>query len=361
MNNSLSKYEAKEPSLGYIYQIYYALWLLIYVGRNNIDAEVTIEGLDDVVVIEDNNLRLNQVKYHAKPNSLTDRDSDFWKTIRIWSEEIAQNTFKDDASVTFVLTTTAKVSETTFIHKLCSPKRSKEDIDGILSAMKDIAKKASNHVNESGYTAFCALTEAQQKQLVKNICVIGNNDSVENICSEIRKMLFSLVNITHLDDAIQTVFGWWQEQCCNVLLNKQKIISYRSFANKLDLIRDTYSLENLPDSFDTYDLTDDDTESMENEIFIRQLNLIALGKHQIRIAMSHFKRAYFQRAKWINDANINPEELEQYDKRLYHHWEDLFAECLDAIEDEKNNPSRQRFLQQIYVEHDSFYSQKLFL
>jgi hypothetical protein len=91
--NGTSIYDASASALGYIYQVRYALLLALQkVSEVNDpdDCLISIEKLDDIAFEQGGNpSELLQAKYHGSPGNLTDRSSDLWKTIRIWSEMIA--------------------------------------------------------------------------------------------------------------------------------------------------------------------------------------------------------------------------------------------------------------------------------
>jgi len=77
-------FSAKEPSLGYLYQIKYALLILLTNSRELDNPKVRIENLDDVEIEDVNTMNLFQTKLHIKNKAnLTDSSVDFWKTIRI--------------------------------------------------------------------------------------------------------------------------------------------------------------------------------------------------------------------------------------------------------------------------------------
>jgi len=82
----MNRFSAKEPSLGYHYQIRYALYLLLK-AKDKESPFVKLENLDDVEILDANEIELHQTKFHnKKAANLTDASVDIWKTIRVWSE-----------------------------------------------------------------------------------------------------------------------------------------------------------------------------------------------------------------------------------------------------------------------------------
>lgn len=110
-------FSAKEPSLGYNYQIRYSLYLLL---REKIkeNPSICLEELDDIVIDDIDGKNLYQTKLHINSvANLSDRSTDFWKTIRVWSESILSGLLDIDNTV-FTLITTATTSPDSFIAKL---------------------------------------------------------------------------------------------------------------------------------------------------------------------------------------------------------------------------------------------------
>ncbi len=114
-----NKFSANASTIGYLYQIRYALFVLLQKIEYNPDAQISIEYLDDVA-FENNGqpVELLQLKHHInKKASLTNSSSDLWKTIRIWSEKLLEdpNLFQE---LFLVLVTTASASQGSIASKL---------------------------------------------------------------------------------------------------------------------------------------------------------------------------------------------------------------------------------------------------
>ena len=113
---SETNFSAKEPSLGYYYQLRLGLYLILKSPKNN--PVIKIESLDDIVIDNIDTMDLFQTKLHINSiANLTDSSPDFWKTIRVWSENIAQGLVDADNTL-FTLMTTAKIGDGSFIEDL---------------------------------------------------------------------------------------------------------------------------------------------------------------------------------------------------------------------------------------------------
>lgn len=87
----MSNHQATEQMIGYLYQVRYALFLLL----NNDDGEtqISIEKFDDVAFINDDNAeKMIQLKHHVNQRGdLSNASTDIWRTINVWSDLIMKN------------------------------------------------------------------------------------------------------------------------------------------------------------------------------------------------------------------------------------------------------------------------------
>ena len=140
----ITNFSAQEPSLGYYYQIRYSLYLLLSI-KDKTSPCIKLENLDDIVVEDINTTDLYQTKLHINSiANLTDSSPDFWKTIRVWSENILEGLVDIDDTI-FTLITTAKIGNSSFIERLRF--KSQRDSNFVLEQMNGIIKSTSNGVN----------------------------------------------------------------------------------------------------------------------------------------------------------------------------------------------------------------------
>ena len=60
--------------------------------------------------------------------------------------------------------------------------------------------------------------------------------------------------------------------------------------------------------------------------------MISIGKNTLKNALSDYYRVFNQRSKWVREDLLNPNEEEQYDKRLIDDWKSKFALMKDDLE-----------------------------
>ena len=77
----MSDHQASEQMVGYLYQVRYALALLL--DDDNSDSQISIEKFDDVAFVDGNTpIERIQLKHHVrKAGNLTDKSTDLWRKI----------------------------------------------------------------------------------------------------------------------------------------------------------------------------------------------------------------------------------------------------------------------------------------
>lgn len=326
-----STFSAKEPALGYYYQIIRGLVLLLNETRM-VKPCLSLECLDDIAIEDKDTVDLYQAKLHIRQVQMTDRSPDFWKTIRVWSEGIKDGTFNLDTTI-FTLITTASVSEDSFLYLFFSDKE--DDRKRILTTMETISTETSNETNLLGYKAFAALTEQQKVKLINSIRIHDSEVSIDDTITQLRNRLEVSAPSRSLDSFINTVIGWWFFNCVDMLQSdKKETISKETVNNYIQACRDQLRADALPDEF--YDMVEVDDVTLEesrNKTYVKQLDIIGATKRERKSAINDYRRAYGQRSKWLRDGRVSQSEYECFDANLYEEWKSRFELLQDDTED----------------------------
>ena len=349
-------FSAKEPSLGYYYQIRYSLYLLLREKVKD-NPSIRLEDLDDIVLDDIDGTNLYQTKLHINSvANLSERSSDFWKTIRVWSEAIL-NSLVDVDNTIFTLITTATATPDSFISKMTI--NSSQNRIGVLEDMQNICKEQNNQTNQKGYTAFLNLSTDQQIKLINNIYIIDASLSIEETLKAIKKELIYSAPVGKIDSFIEKIEGWWFQQCILLLTRKKDYISSKELLMKISDTRDLFMLDNLPDDFpDPLAIDESEIVNYEEKMFIKQLKLIAIKNNSLRNAISDFRRAFEQRSKWLRDNLTGIDEYNRFDKQLYDHWNNIFSlmkdECEGLTEQELEKAGK-AFYEEYYIKRTPAY------
>ena len=100
-------HNAAGQMLGYLYQVRYALNLLM--SSDDPSYQISIEKFDDIAFDKEGTpVQLIQAKHHTTPASLTDVSTDLWRTLNVWFDAISADISLLDHT-DFVIITTAGV------------------------------------------------------------------------------------------------------------------------------------------------------------------------------------------------------------------------------------------------------------
>jgi len=189
--NDTSIFDASASALGYIYQVRYALLLALQkIGQVNDpdDCFISIEKLDDIAFEENGDpVELLQAKYHGSPGNLTDRSSDLWKTIRIWSEMI-MDTSKPFEAATFTLLTTENAAPQSIACYLGVADEGR-DVEKALETMLEISCETGNKTNKTAYEKFSSLELWQKKKLLNSVYIVSNSATILEVEEKIKRNL----------------------------------------------------------------------------------------------------------------------------------------------------------------------------
>lgn len=332
-----STFSAQEPALGYYYQIIRGLVLLLYENQMT-NPCLSFECLDDIAIedagsVDSGKVELYQAKLHITPAQMTDRSTDFWRTIRVWSEGIKDGSFNPLKTI-FTLITTASISEGSFLKLFLSD--NEEDRKKILTIMETIATEPTNESNKPGYEAFSKLTEEQKQGLISNIHINDSNMSIDDTMAQLKYRLELSASNRALESLIDSVLGWWFRNGVDMLQAKSKqTISKATVNNYIQACRDQIRADALPDEFyEKVEIDDAALEESKDKTFVRQLSLIDATKREKKAAISDYKRAYGQRSKWLRDGLVAQSEYDTFDADLEERWNSRFGMMQDETDDQ---------------------------
>ncbi len=335
MTESITDFSARAPSLGYFYQIKYALFILLSNAKELDKPKIRVENLDDIEIESLNSLHLLQTKLHIKRKAnLTDSSVDFWKTMRIWSEHIENGLIEVDDTI-FNLITTENISEASLLFGFKKSIISETDITEMITGLDKISIESSNRTNAKAYLAYQKLSTEIKRKLIKNIRILDNSVDIVGINEKIKKELIFSTYPSHLDAFIEILEGWWLKKSIDNLTGAIDHIDLTELQLKIANIADSFTVDNLPNHFpEQLDISDDDVDSLKEKVFLKQLEIvqISINSRTVKRAISDFRRAFEQRSNWLRLQLLNPDEEDEYDKKLRNHWRNIFEIMCDECE-----------------------------
>lgn len=344
----MPNHQASEQMLGYLYQVRYALALLL--ENDNSDYQISIEKFDDVAFSKDDiPIQLIQLKHHIQhQGNLADASTDMWRTIKVWLDAISETPdILDGTNFLIITTATAPIDSAAFLLK----KDSNRNPDTAYEKLKTVCFSSVNQAHQRYYDAFREAGEDTVKQLIRQIYIIDCASNIIDVEKDILKHIRYSCIPKHQKMIYERLEGWWFKKaidalCCDtpVFVNQNQV---RSF---IVSVSQEYADDNLPiDILDIDDLQEGNFSANE-KIFHEQLKLICLGNHRMQLALRDYYRAFRQRASWVRNDLLYVNELGQYEQRLIDEWEHAFAameeilsETNNATEEEKAKEGRQLF------------------
>jgi len=317
----MTEQSASQNKLGYIYQIDYALYVLLN-QSDHPKTSLFIEKLDDIEVHNGNDiLECIQLKRTVEP--LKDSSRDLWKTIFNWIKLI------DDGKISLfdtllVLASTAKTPNG-HIATLLRPDDSRntsEALKLLCEKSKDTLKDGKEpEKNTIGYykKKFYNLSDDDKKKLVDAIRILDESPDFDNLKEKIKNS-FNNVRDYHKDKFYDELMGWWHGKVVQHLQNKsQTPLQKCVLDDRLCVIRDGFVPDKLLEHYGKESPPIPPEVASGEMLFIRQLDVIGL-RRSLEDAKQDFVKASLQRSKWINERPEIAEDLIQHDKKLIAEW-----------------------------------------
>ena len=327
--NDRGIHSAAAPSLGYLYQVRYALLEALRRLRRGQNFLVSIETLDDVVFEEAGEApELLQLKHHLnKTGDLTDSSPDLWKTIRVWCEAITTGNVSEETL--FFLVTTAQAVNGHAAHYL-KPGASK-NTEIALARLNSVAESSSNRVNAAAYQAYRALNLEQRRSLVESVAIIDSAPNIGDLDTKLKEVVYFAVEQRFLESFLQRLEGWWCRQAIKHLIDSNaKPILAEELDSETKALREQFKQESLPIDDDIMSASVD-ASGYQDHLFVHQLRLIEVGNVRIFHAIRNYFRAFEQRSRWVREDLLLVGELDRYEGRLIEEWEILFQQMRDEL------------------------------
>ena len=343
----MPSHDASEQMLGYLYQVRYALSLLL--KNDNPNYQISIEKFDVVAFVEnDIPKQLIQVKHHVKKyGDLTDMSTDLWRTLKVWIDIIIKSpNLVDDTD--FLIITTADAPNNTAAYYL--KENINRDVDKAYGILKNVCVESKSKGNKKYYEVFLKMDQNIIRNLISKIFVVDGASNIMNVEKDIRKQIrYSCV--PKFENAIlERLEGWWYAQAIKALCSDSPVfVNQNQVRFYISSLSKEYSDDNLPIDVLDMDLEEIQPSDSEN-ILCEQLKLLNFKSHRMQIVLRDYYRAFQQRANWVRNDLLYMNELEKYESELIDEWEHCFIEmeddlsmCSNITENEKVEKGRKLF------------------
>ena len=330
----MATHNAPSQMLGYLYQVRFALNLLMESDEPN--YQISLEKFDDIAFDRDGTpSQLIQAKHHTTPASLTDSSTDLWRTLKVWLDTITSD-FNLLNHTDFVIITTATAPKDSAAELI-----QRGNYHDALEKLKKVANVSQNQANSPCYVKFKNTDSSILLSLIKRIKIISSSSNIADVEKNIQKQIKFSCKPEHIALATESIEGWWFQECVKALSSADPVITTQhQIQAKIYEITRQYGDDNLPIEF--WDLSEVEEAELDpkDRIFLEQLRLIQYHSKMLCIALQDYYRASKQRSSWIRQGLVYANELDTYEHQLKDAWEHAFADMEDDLND-YGNPTEQ--------------------
>jgi len=279
-------------------------------GLGRQERYLRIEKLDDIEIV-DGDTPYNSIQVKQTVTKLTNRSTDFWKTIRVWSDNLYHGRIKLPDTI-LTLATTAKAPENSIASFLRQENRQPETaLQMMLEEIQHITVSLRDE-----FAAFAILSYEQQKGLVNAIQIFDCAPDIDEIVDK-TKARFYWVHPDDQDKVYNDLQTWWLSQVIHHLRSKSETqLKVSAIAQKIVEINDEIKPKKLQDPF-----LDEKTPldyDWDKRTFVLQLRLIGLVPQLRDLAIRDFYHASKLRNWLVEELHIK--ELARYDQQLKDEW-----------------------------------------
>lgn len=323
---------AEAAALGFLYQSYYAL--LILVSQTTDNAAIGLEQLDDVELQADGRALLYQLKHsmRATPSAVTLKSRALWRTVKVWVDVLPSISL---AETTFHLVTVGSISKDSPLQALTDKDADRNELVSALTeeakrvrderAAAELAKtKPLPHGDRiDGCEAFLNLTKAEQINLMRRCVIKPDSPTVGVIEVEITKYMTILPSDQRALVA-RRLIEWWDRQVVYSLCGKrERVISRGELQHQISVIVGDIDQNRLMPEFETAGIPED---YQPDGMLARQINLVKGSKTDLSKAIREEWRAREQRSSWMNGNPAMAATIYEHDLILHEFWSDRHAQ-----------------------------------
>lgn len=338
-----NEFSAIDSTLGYLYQVRFALFWSLHRLKDDPDFLVGIETLDDVTFETTGGTPsdLLQTKHHKTgTGSLANASPDLWKTLRIWFEGQVSGAIPPTANL--YLVTTGKAQDNTAAAHLRTLSR---DIVAAQQALDTTASSSTSQTNAAAYKAYLATNASTRSTILNKVVVLDASSDISDLDSDLKQEIYWAVDREHHSSFLERLEGWWFRRVLRQLTNANgERIGSIELETQVSDLREQFKQESLPIDDDLLEFTLDDATrtAHESSVFVWQLELVKAGKRRIAAAIRDYYRAFEQRSRWIREDLIVGMDLHKYEKRLTEEWELVFEAMRDDLGNSAANDAQEK-------------------
>jgi len=265
---------------------------------------------------------------------LTDRSPDFWKTMRVWAEQVRVDEALPDSTL-FILITTAIASPGSAASLLRETGRNVSEAERRLD--KIVIERPSD-TNKEGYAAWHALSKPIRARLLAAIRIIDGSEHNVDITAALEHELHWAARDKALRElVVRHIEGWWNNRLAYHLQHQEDRITVDELDERIHAFAETLRPDSLPIPSGIEDITATLSGDEEGRKLVRQLRLLNYGDSVILRALTDFYKAETLIAEAMRERLYFLNDLKNYHNLLHDEWLQRFVllkDDLKSISDE---------------------------
>lgn len=322
---------AAASAMGYLFQCRYALLAGLQNSKDTPQLLISVEKFDDVAFdVDGDPTALIQTKHHiGKAGDLSDSSVDFWKTITVWLDKLAED-IEAPFRMKFVLLTTSDAPEKSAASMLRVRERDEAAADKLLL---DASKKSRNKKIEKVCAAYAALPENVRVSLLRSVLILDGSPNIVDVRDEIARELHHAAPRDQIDKLVERLEGWWFGAVIRAMSRPvPTAIPVLAIEQRVDELREEFKRNALPIDYKAAVPPQSVVSDLDKRPFVRQLRRIEISSPRIEYAIRDYYRASEQRSRWAREELLIDGELENYERELTEAWEPRHASIVEEAE-----------------------------
>ncbi|MBX9616255.1 MAG: hypothetical protein K2X25_11720 [Caulobacteraceae bacterium] len=331
MTEAKSIFSAAESGLGFLYQPRLALLKILSLPES---VSLHIEKSDDLEFDDAGGRKsLASLKHKAAGDRLTDLDTDFWKSVRVWLTYYRDNG-RIACNADFVLFTTATLGDGTELVVFSEGGEAAKR--GATAAT--LLSRSQSQAAEKVWTLLEPLSDLEREDFYRRITIFDGSPRVEQIPQAVLDQHLRTVRREARQALFERLEGWWTDLMIKLLSGERTAaVGGQEVSDKLSAIAEEYRSDNLPITFRNR-LPDGEIDvANDTRLFVEQLRDLDLSTNRIQHAIIDYYRAFEQRSSWARESLLISGEMEEYEDRLVEEWSryrDIVFEALPDTREE---------------------------
>ncbi len=177
----MTEHQAAEQMLGYLYQVRYALALLL--DNEDDEMQISIEKFDDVAFSEDDiPKQLIQLKHHVKKTGdLSDTSTDLWKTLKVWIDAIASNSVMPENTKFLIITTASAPDNSAASYLKTAIEDDERNTEKVYELLLNVCNTSTNKAHSEYYDAFKFMSKTIIQKLLANMVVLDKASNIIDV------------------------------------------------------------------------------------------------------------------------------------------------------------------------------------